>query len=1331
MARFLFLVCLILCTSVVSMAQKLYGGSFERQPSQQLNGQPFSYRFACTFYADVAGRDALPATLKFKIIRKRDNVLIKEFVGVKQPDPVKKTIYNDCVSQGATPQIDYFAVAYVYEAIVTRAEYGDAEGYYVVNDAPAVPRAKSNNVQSSKVVLYHWFSPEYLTEKLDNADQGLAIAGVEGTSAFICRNEGKSIRLQLDIFPSVKIFNPNTLDITARSGVPLTEGMPFSEIAWQAGYSSKNPDGGDFIINDSKPKFDNNSETTFFDTWTVPTQNGNYYLAFVMEQQRNGLKLAESSVEIYTEVNDCKKISNVSLAITEPGSNKVATSMFCKDKSIQLNGVTPQKDLQYQWYKNQEIIVGATSPQLKVSETGRYFLKTKLEGACGESNTATVNALSINCQNVKSPLILGNNLHDLTNTTVPSNDGFINQHAFRAIYYTSLSEVAKMPSAIRATIYKKRDNQKVDEILLERNISAEVTSLLDRLCDKGVDSIQQVMYDVSYQFKSEIYNDPQGYFINTEPVCCRADADNLSRNGSSIVTSMEINPANQVKANSTIQRGHTVDLFIPFTIKACAGQPVRVSLYAGNRENITAQFGGFTEILEGDNNNISTRTMTWGPGYTADNFTGNLKKLTVEPRRNGQMVIVGVPEKPGVYVYRMRIDGLMNGKIYSSVFEEFRLEVDDCSPAPKPQIFVSKVGKPKEAAPNEMCQDSLVQLNLRNFRSWGKFQWYFGKNVLNNANDSVLVVTKNQSGAYFCTVKMARQCPEIIETNPQSIVFLPKPVINITANSPAICEGQSLALTARSTTDIKSYQWTYEDNTQKSATQSVLTASQAGAYKVTIIDTKGCSSTSLPYQLTVNILPKAGIKVPQDYFCQGQPLTLTAQTDATSPKYQWIYENNVEANATNNLFTIQKTGQFVVKITDMNGCVGTSIPQLIVSKPLPQATIQAARNIFCAGKSLQLTASKTDGYRYEWSLNGANITDKTNILTVSESGSYIVKITNILNCSANSQPFTVQKVANPTVSILAPLNRVCQGVVLNLVATGQNLKSFQWLKDNQVIAGDSAIYSVKESGKYSVKVSDNNDCVATSPSFGVEIVLPIKIQLDSIPDFCGTAFEPVRLYASPPGGVFSGKGVDNNSFSPLVAGIGQHPIVYTVKGNLECLSGSVNQTVKVKAAPSLSLGPEKEIFRGMSVKLNADMGQGYTYQWTPPTWINDVKSAKPIVDPDNTTFYKVLAISPDDCRTQDSIKIIVSQRIFVPDTFTPNGDGHNDTWRIVGIEAYPDIVVTIYSRWGNVVFYGKGSNQVPFDGTMHGEVLPSGTYTYVIQAKPDGHIDRGAVIISR
>lgn len=1317
----------------MSEAQKLYGGTFERQPAQALDGQAFSYRFACTFYADIAGRDALPEQLHFRIIRKRDKAVVKEFTGVKEPSPVKNTVFNDCVAQGASPQIDYYSVVYAYETIITPSEFNDYEGYYVVNDAPPVPRVATSNVQSSKMVLYHWFSPAYLSEKIDNADQGRAIAGVKGTFAYICRNEGKSIRMELDVFPTIKVFDPQALDLTARIGMPLTEGsLPINEVSWNAGYSSAQPNGGDFIINDAKPKFDNNSETTFFETWTVPTANGNYSLAFVTEQRRNGVRLAENSIEIYTEVNDCKKISYVTLNITEAATGKPAIASFCREKPIQLTGVSPQEGLHYQWFRDQEPIAGATSSQLKVTESGRYFLKTKMDGACSESNTMTVNAVAINCQNMKPPAILGSNIHDLINTTVPSDNGYINQHSFRAIFYTSIEDLAKMPTAVRATIYKKSNNERVDEILLQRNSLAEVTSLLDRLCDQGIDSIQQVMYDGSYKFKPEIYNDPQGYFLNTEPICCRADADNLAKNGSSVVTSMELSPANQVQANSSIQRGHTVDLFIPFTIKACAGQPVRVFLYAGNRENITAQFGGFAEILEGDNNNISSRKVTWAPGFSADNFTGNLKKLTVEPRRNGQMVITGVPEKPGVYVYRMRIDGIMNGKIYSSVYQEFRLEVDDCNPVSKPQIFVSKVGKPTVAASTEMCQDSLVQLNLKNFRSWGKLQWYFNKALVTNANDSVLIVTKNQTGLYNCTVKMPRQCPEIISTDQQKITFLPKPNISITSNATMMCEGQSLPLAARSTTEIKSYQWLYEDKISNNATQSSLSATQAGSYTVTITDAKGCSNTSQPYKILVNALPKVDIKVPQNYFCEGQSILLSAQTNANFPKYQWIFENNAEPNEVKNAYSAQKAGSFVVKVTDLYGCVGLSSPQTIIRKPLPKAVITAARNIFCDGTSLDLTASKGDGYRYEWTMNGKGIDGQQNTLTVAETGNYSVKITDASNCPAIAEPMNIQKVKNPTVTLSAPLTRVCQGTPLNITANGPNLKSFQWLKDGKIQANDSLqSINVKQTGQYTVKVTDMNGCVATSSGLGAEIVVPVVITLDSIPEFCGTAFDPVRLVASPAGGVFSGKGVDNSVFAPSKAGVGQHVITYTVKGDLECLSGVAQTTVRIKSAPALALGPEKEIFRGTSIKLNADMGKGYIYKWNPPTWINDVSAAKPIVDPDETVYYSVLAISPDNCRSLDSVKIKVVQRVFVPDVFTPNGDGINDTWRIIGIEAYPDIEIKIFNRWGSMVFYGKGSNQNPFDGTYQGEALSTGTYTYTIQATPDGHIDRGAVIISR
>ena len=1566
MLRLVLLIGMTIAAATLSHAQKLFGGSFERQAAQTLAGQPYSYRFACTFYADEAGKNALPNQLKFSIIRKRDNAIVRELVATRNANPAKNTFTNDCAQLGAVASIDLYSVVYAYEMIISPSEFGDSDGFYVINEAPPVPRAASANIKSSKLVLYHWFSPQYLFEKLDNADDGRAATGLSGEYAFICKNEGKSLRFELTSSPAVSYFNPRMLDLTAQNSVPLTDGaLPFKKADWNAGFSTPKPNGNDLYVVDSKPKFDNHSETTFFEAWTVPAQKGIYSLAFITTLQRDGRKMAENSLEIFSEVNDCNRTPSVGLQVLEAGTNNAANASFCRNKPLELKIVTTETDLTYQWYKDQTPIVGATSSILKVSETGQFYAKAKRENTCSDSRTSTINAVAITCDKNGPANILGNNIYDMVSTV---GTGFINQHAFRATYYTPIADLSKMPNKVKATVYRKRDNVPMEDIMLVRNSGGELTHLLDRLCDKGVDSVQQISYDGTTTFKPQTYNDQQGYYVKTEPVCCRAAADNLVQNNSSVVTYLELGAADQVEANTSIQRGHTVDLNIPFTIQTCVGELIRVYIYAGNRENITAQFAGFAEPMAGNEANTDSRMLSYSQGFTADNFTGNQRKFTVEPRRNGLMVLMGVAEKPGEFIYRLKIDGTMKGKVYSSVFQEFRLQVNDCSPAPKPVVFVSKVGKPTVAASVEQCQDSLVQLNLHRFRKWAKLQWYREKVLILNATDSILIVPKNVSGYYTCRIKMVRQCPEFINTDPININYLPRPIVTILANGKSLCEGQDLPLVAQSNAVVGALQWFLEDKIQPNATQSNFKAIAPGTYSVRVVDTKGCSNTSSPLKITMNALPKAEITSRKDYVCENQNLTLlasvaagnsyqwyknnqlvagngqqidikdeanytikvtnsygcssmsagfgvrlqkkpnitvqssgtqfcqekslmlTATTSAIQPKYEWYKENIIQNNATNPTYEVNTAGSYVVRITDSLGCVGTSSEQKISVYPQPNLTITSSQsyvcqgqnlilyasplaghtyewlrntqptgttnqqltitdkgsysvkvvspvgctsvalpvqieqlnsptvsisapaNQFCEGSSLTLTAQTTTqtpkyqwlldnfllknenvltfvaqskgnyqvqvtdingcigqsslqsltvnplpkadlisvqkivcqglttplvastglGYVYDWYENGKLLSEKTSVLNVPQTGGYSVKITTPYNCSLTSQPVNITQVKNPTIAISAPILRVCQGTQLLLTAVSQDIRKYRWLKNNEVVSEDKQpVFEVKQTGNYSVTVSDSNGCIATSSAVLAQVLLPIVVQIDTITDFCGYANEPVAILTRPTGGTLSGRGIVGNSFAPRVAGVGKHDIIYTVKGDLACLSGSAQRTITVKEAPYLKLGPEIEIYRGTTTKLNADMGKGYTYKWTPPIWIDDPTIARPKVDPDSTGYYTVLATSSDNCSSEDSVKIVVVQRIMVPDIFTPNNDGINDTWRIIGIEAYPDISVTILDRWGGVVFYGKGSNQKPFDGTYRGEPLPEGMYVYVIQAKPNGHISRGSFMIGR
>ena len=70
--------------------------------------------------------------------------------------------------------------------------------------------------------------------------------------------------------------------------------------------------------------------------------------------------------------------------------------------------------------------------------------------------------------------------------------------------------------------------------------------------------------------------------------------------------------------------------------------------------------------------------------------------------------------------------------------------------------------------------------------------------------------------------------------------------------------------------------------------------------------------------------------------------------------------------------------------------------------------------------------------------------------------------------------------------------------------------------------------------------------------------------------------------------------------------------------------------------------------------------------------------------------------------------------ISIPNAFTPNGDGVNDTWIIENIDMFPQSYLHVYNRWGQIVFESKGIND-PWDGKFNNKFVPTGTYLYVLE----------------
>jgi gliding motility-associated-like protein len=105
-------------------------------------------------------------------------------------------------------------------------------------------------------------------------------------------------------------------------------------------------------------------------------------------------------------------------------------------------------------------------------------------------------------------------------------------------------------------------------------------------------------------------------------------------------------------------------------------------------------------------------------------------------------------------------------------------------------------------------------------------------------------------------------------------------------------------------------------------------------------------------------------------------------------------------------------------------------------------------------------------------------------------------------------------------------------------------------------------------------------------------------------------------------------------------------------------------------------------------------------------------------------------MSQDGCSATDQVSIKVLKDIKVPNAFSPNGDGLNDTWKIAYLESYPGAMVQVYNRYGQLVFNSRGYGK-EWNGTYNGTPLPVGTYYFIIDPKNGRKQLNGSVSIIR
>lgn len=362
-------------------------------------------------------------------------------------------------------------------------------------------------------------------------------------------------------------------------------------------------------------------------------------------------------------------------------------------------------------------------------------------------------------------------------------------------------------------------------------------------------------------------------------------------------------------------------------------------------------------------------------------------------------------------------------------------------------------------------------------------------------------------------------------------------------------------------------------------------------------------------------------------------------------------------------------------------------------------------NVSCNGANDGMVwvsvSSGNEPYEYLWSPGGStndtlfNVGPGTYIVTVTDSVDSVSVDTIII-----TEPLPLNTVLNSTE------DTICVGtnVTVSSALTGGTLPySYQWstgATDTLANVTDAP----SSSGYITLDVTDQNGCTI-SDSVWVT-VLPIPNILAS-PDTCLCPGSSVTLSASgTPGFIWStGQTTANITVSPTT------DTVYTVSysngycSDVESIAICLHPEAFLVASNDTSI---EYSIDGNQVELSA-IGDA-PFNWTPSTGLSCTPCANPTATLQETTTYTVTVTNAFGCTASDEVTVTVYYVLVIPNIITPNGDGFNDKFKILGLP--PQSALSIFNRWGNLLFETSSYNN-------DWKADTDGTYYYVLKT-PDG-----------
>lgn len=522
------------------------------------------------------------------------------------------------------------------------------------------------------------------------------------------------------------------------------------------------------------------------------------------------------------------------------------------------------------------------------------------------------------------------------------------------------------------------------------------------------------------------------------------------------------------------------------------------------------------------------------------------------------------------------------------------------------------------------------------------------------------------------------------------------------------------------------FQWSSEGvalgNAQAQSTQ----AGVAHYVKVDVSDACGATATD-----SVLISPQPfNLVMPQDQtiacLTAVDLLPQLQQAGANAAfAFDWTTGGNSLGTAqTLNVNAPGQPTQFTFTATDECGSTASGTVQVstIVNAPI-SVTASDDLVIPCSADSAQVSVASVAGgdgnYSFTWTHDGVAVGTAQTIGVDDSETSYNVSVTDGCGASGSDDvAVSTQQFPPMAVSVSEDITVFCAGdnatVTMLNAQGGEAPYTMNWTDvNNAPVSQDQALsVAVPADAAYALTITDQCGNTATDI---VNVLTPdyAPLTVTMTPDQVVCFGNTVELAATPSGGsgvyTFSwpatGATADNISVSPTTA---------------STFSVVVTEFCGASASASMSITVEEPVVNLVATNIEGEEWAFSAFSTPAPTefaWDfgdgTGSEAARPTHEYLDLIGHvaEVTITTANGCSATDTVHLNTESHFFLPNAFTPNGDGINDTFGPVGSDLV-EFEMTIYDRWGAGVFAMEGVGSTWDGRTANGDMAPQGVYVY-------------------